>query len=134
MYLLNGSQGKVLRSMASCYLNEYQSKVCFTLLVTGRSKAVDVSRRSGVPQSKIYFVLESLEDRGLVKVDGTPKWYTPTDFSKFLRRVVRSKESEIASIRKFGVEVEKIVATMRPLATSYRRYRIFEPKYRRRSV
>lgn len=132
MYLLNGSQDRVLRMMRSCGLSEYESKVCFTLLVAGKSKAWDIYHRSGVPQSKVYFTLECLEDRGLVEVSGKPKEYSPTNFGRFLRKAIREKEREAKSIRRFGDEVNKIVKTMRPIAKSYRRYRVFEPKYRRR--
>lgn len=74
MFTLNGNQNKILKMLKKCGLNEYQSKAYFTLLITGKSKAWDLYKRSSVPQSKIYYVVEELKEKGLVEVEaGSPR-------------------------------------------------------------
>jgi len=48
-------------------LSEYQAKVYITLVISGQSKARDISQISGVPRPKVYETLKNLIDRGLVK-------------------------------------------------------------------
>jgi len=47
-------------------LNIYEIKVCLALLSRGISSAGEISEISGVPRSRTYDVLESLEKRGFV--------------------------------------------------------------------
>ena len=85
--------------MKKCGLNEYESKAYFTLLISGKSKAWDLYKRSSVPSSKIYYVVEELKEKGLVEVEGwKPKTISPKDFSKYLRNTIKTKQKEIKSL------------------------------------
>lgn len=47
-------------------LNEYESKVWISLLMKGVSSVGEIAETSGVPRSRVYDVLESLERKGFV--------------------------------------------------------------------
>lgn len=52
--------------------SSYESKVlAYLSLSRGRIKASDLSRATGIPRTKVYGVLEALEDLGLVRVTPT---------------------------------------------------------------
>ncbi len=54
-------------------LTEYEAKVYLALLNTHLSTATQASEKSGVPRTKIYAVLESLDSKGWVRVySGVP--------------------------------------------------------------
>jgi sugar-specific transcriptional regulator TrmB len=54
-------------------LTEYEAKTYLALLNTHLSTATGVSEKSGVPRTKIYSVLESLKNKGWVRVySGVP--------------------------------------------------------------
>ena len=133
MFVLNGNQKKILRLLKKCDLTEYQSKAYFTLLISGKSKAWDLSIKSSVPQSKIYYVVEKLRRKNLVEIEGwKPKMISPKDFSKYLRNTIKTKQKDIESLEKFGKEVSEIVYSLKPIAEKFEnKYRVFEPKYRR---
>ncbi len=53
-------------------LSPYESKVlAYLTLSRGQVKASDLSRATGVPRTKVYSALESLEDLGLVRISPT---------------------------------------------------------------
>ncbi|HUK84674.1 MAG TPA: helix-turn-helix domain-containing protein, partial [Candidatus Acidoferrum sp.] len=54
-------------------LTEYEAKTYLALLTTHLSTATRVSEKSGVPRTKIYSVLESLKNKGWVRIySGVP--------------------------------------------------------------
>ncbi|HYX56637.1 MAG TPA: helix-turn-helix domain-containing protein [Nitrososphaeraceae archaeon] len=62
---------KSRKAMESLGLTSYETKVYLSLLETGSMTASDISKRSGVPYSKIYEVLNSLEDKGWLESDSS---------------------------------------------------------------
>ena len=52
------------KAMENLGLTGYEIRVYLSLLETGYMTAADISRKSGVPYSKIYEVLNSLEEKG----------------------------------------------------------------------
>jgi sugar-specific transcriptional regulator TrmB len=52
-------------------LTSYEIRVYVSLLGSGSMTAADISKRSGVPYSKIYEVLNSLEDKGWLESDSS---------------------------------------------------------------
>src|SRR2546426_11402122 len=84
MFVLNGNPGKVLKVLGSCGLTEYESKAYFTLLLTDREKMWELSKKSSVPQSKIYLVMDSLKYKGLVDLSAEcPKTSSPRPFEPY---------------------------------------------------
>jgi len=68
MQVLNGKEREVVEMLRNYGLNGYEAKAYFALLVAGESKAGQLARKSLVPQSKIYEVLESLNDKGFAEL------------------------------------------------------------------
>jgi sugar-specific transcriptional regulator TrmB len=65
-------------SLTDMGLNEYQASALAYLMYLGETKATDLSKASGVPNARIYGVLEELSQKGLVIVrPGRPALYAP---------------------------------------------------------
>jgi sugar-specific transcriptional regulator TrmB len=60
---------KSRKAMESLGLTSYETKVYLSLLETGSMTASNISKKSSVPYSKIYEVLNSLEDKGWLEID-----------------------------------------------------------------
>ena len=79
-------------------LNTYESKAYETLIEHAEATAADISQHSGVPYGRIYDVLASLEQKGLVRVLPTStKRYTPASPER-LHELLREKQSELSSL------------------------------------
>ena len=135
MFVLNGNADRILQTLMSCGLTEYESKVYFTLLLTERLKMGELSRKSSVPQSKIYLTIDGLRDKGLVDVnDEMPKTAAPRKFEPYLGKAIKEKQKEISKMVHAGSLIKDMVDGLRPITVKYRdKYRVFEPKYRHRN-
>ena len=135
MFVLNGNADRILKTLKSCGLNEYESKVYFTLLLTERSKMGELSKKSSVPQSKVYWVVEGLRDKGLVDVsEEMPKIAVPRRFESYLSRAINKKQKEISNLIESGNSIRDTIYCLKPVAVKFRnKYRVFEPKHRRRT-
>jgi sugar-specific transcriptional regulator TrmB len=61
-------------------LKEYEAKVYVTLLLFGPLTSTDLSKLSKVPYSRIYDVIRSLEEKGLIEISNTrPRRYKAVD-------------------------------------------------------
>lgn len=133
MFVLNGNSEKIVGLLKKCGLTEYESKAYFTLLLTDREKMGNLCRRSGIPQSKIYWVVEGLESKGLVnQVNDFPKTVSALPLEPYLSMAINSKQKEIAEIVYRGKELQEITRALKPVAEKFKSYKVFEPKYRRR--
>ena len=69
---------KSRKAMESLGLTSYEMKVYLSLLETGSMTASDISKKSGVPYSKIYEVLNDLEDKGWLESNSSrPQKFFP---------------------------------------------------------
>ena len=69
---------KSRKAMESLGLTGYEIKVYIALAETGKSTASDISKKSGVPYSKIYEVLSGLEEKGWSESDSSrPQKFFP---------------------------------------------------------
>jgi HTH-type transcriptional regulator, sugar sensing transcriptional regulator len=69
---------KSRKAMESLGLTSYEIKVYLSLLERGSMTASDISKKSSVPYSKIYEVLNSLEDKGWLESDSSrPQKFFP---------------------------------------------------------
>lgn len=134
MFVLNGNADRIVKTLKSCGLTEYESKVYFTLLLTQRSKMWDLSKRSSVPQSKIYITVEGLREKSLVDVvEENPKTVAPRRFEPYLSRRINEKQREISDLIEAGNAVRDTIYGLKPIAVKYKdKYRVFEQKHRRR--
>jgi sugar-specific transcriptional regulator TrmB len=62
---------KARRAMENLGLTGYETKVYVSLLIDGAMTAQELSKKSGVPFSKIYEVVGRLEEKGWVESDGS---------------------------------------------------------------
>src|SRR6478672_5074742 len=103
---------KSRKAMESLGLTGYEIKVYLSLLETGSMTASDVSKKSGVPYSKIYEVLNSLEDKGWLESDSSrPQQFFPRSPSTALEAMRMRSENN------FRESQTTIVAELMPIYT-----------------
>ena len=69
---------KTKKAMEEIGLGSYEIKVYICLLENGSMTASEISKKSSVPYSKIYEVLNSLEDRGWIESNSSrPQKFFP---------------------------------------------------------
>ncbi len=96
----------VKRSLEKVGLTGYESEVYLTLVMEGALTAREASRRSGVPYSRIYDVLEGLEEKGWVQVrGGRPKLYAARPPSEAMRLVKLRLQREMEENEKRIIEI-----------------------------
>ena len=87
---------KSRKAMESLGLTSYEIKVYLSLLEQGSMTASDISKISGVPYSKIYEVLNSLDNKVWLESDSSrPQKFYPKSPSTALEAVRLQKENEI---------------------------------------
>ena len=81
-------------------LTTYETKAYTTLLLLGPSKAGKISKESGVPQSKIYSVLEKLEEKQLIEtLNGRPKEFKAVKPKFALLKLIQTREDELNKLK-----------------------------------
>jgi predicted transcriptional regulator len=98
-------------------LTEYERDALEHLLSLGRTTAPNLSEATGIPKARIYGVLESLADRGFIKIiPRRPKQYVPKPPDGILDRATENRRQQYES---FTQEIEGIrdefVSTFGPL-------------------
>jgi len=85
-------------------LTEYETTALEQLLSLGRTTAPNLADATGIPKARIYGVLESLADRGFIKVvPGRPKEYQPKAPGEILDRAI---ENSRQSYERFESDIE----------------------------
>jgi sugar-specific transcriptional regulator TrmB len=85
-------------------LTEYETTAIEELLALGRTTAPNLAEATGIPKARIYGVLESLADRGFIKViPGRPKEYQPKAPEEILDRAI---ENSRQSFEQFTADIE----------------------------
>ena len=74
-------------------------------------------------------------DKGLVDVsEEMPKIAVPRRFESYLSRAINEKQKEISNLIESGNSIRDTIYCLKPVAVKFRnKYRVFEPKYRRRT-
>jgi HTH-type transcriptional regulator, sugar sensing transcriptional regulator len=83
---------ELLQTLQSFGLTQYEAKAFMALVSTGSASAYQISKVSGIPRARIYDILESLIDRGLVMAEETNnggKTYQPLPVDAFLEQQKR---------------------------------------------
>jgi sugar-specific transcriptional regulator TrmB len=101
----------IVKQLQKVGLTEYEAKVYSSLLKDHLNSATKLSEKSGVPRTKIYSVLESLENKGWVKIhSGAPllfKAVRPDEiFEKMKRGYADLLESVNAMLDKEAIEMK----------------------------
>jgi len=73
-------------------LNEYEARAYYNLLFLGQGSAREVSKESGVPRTRVFDALASLESKGLIeKINESPKIWRALNPDLGLRGFIESK-------------------------------------------
>lgn len=96
---------ETVRQLMNLGLTKYEAKAYITLLMKGITTAYDLAKASGIPQPRIYDVMESLAEKGLIEIqDGRPRKYRPiepkTALNQLTRRLMESWQSLTGSLQK----------------------------------
>ena len=82
-------------------LTSYESAVLAALFQSQDVTALDISKDSAVPYTKIYVILNSLEKQGLIKTSlERPKRYFPERPTLVMRRLLRKEEKVVQTLHK----------------------------------
>ncbi|KTG10580.1 hypothetical protein AUR64_07875 [Haloprofundus marisrubri] len=90
-------------------LSDYQSRAYIALLIRGTSTAKQASSEANIPQSRVYDVLEELEELGFVTIQpGRPKKYGSVDPERAIAQYTRHKRAEfdekLSEVEELGAE------------------------------
>lgn len=78
----------VIEKLQRIGLTEYEAKAYLALLSTHLNTATKVAEKSGVPRTKIYMILESLANKGWVRIySGVPLLFKATDPGEVFERI-----------------------------------------------
>lgn len=88
-------------------LSEYESRAYLSVLQAGLTTAAEISEASEVPQSRVYGVLETLEEKGFITVQpGRPKKFGPIEPEHALNQYLQYKrenfEDTLSQTRSVG--------------------------------
>lgn len=98
----------MLQKMQELGLNGYEIRTYTDLLHNGAAKGGEIAKRSGVPQGKVYLVLHSLAEKGLIQVSqGKPQLFSPLDPEVALKAMVDERMAELALLKKSLVDDAK---------------------------
>lgn len=85
---------KILTEIQKLGFSQYESKAYLSLLQHSPVTGYELSKRSGVPRSMIYEVINKLIDRGAVyTIPSDPLKYTPVPAKELLKRVRRNLDA-----------------------------------------
>ncbi len=60
MQVVNGKEEQIVKALAEYGLCNYEARMFFSMLTIGEAKALTISRKASVPNSKTYEVLDIL--------------------------------------------------------------------------
>jgi sugar-specific transcriptional regulator TrmB len=90
----------VVEKLRQVGLTEYEAKAYLALLNTHLNTATKVSEKSGVPRTKIYSVLETLKNKGWVRVySGVPLLFKAVAPLKVFEKVKGDLEKVLESVQ-----------------------------------
>jgi sugar-specific transcriptional regulator TrmB len=98
-------------------LNEYQASALSYLIYLGETKATELSKASGVPNARIYGVLEELSQKGLVIFrPGRPVLYAPKSPNEVSEALISDAKAEISrkliTIESYRDEFTKVASEL----------------------
>ncbi|OLS26411.1 MAG: hypothetical protein HeimC3_09610 [Candidatus Heimdallarchaeota archaeon LC_3] len=89
-------------------LSNYEAKTYLNMLSMGLNTAKEISNESNIPFGRIYDILSSLENKGLVeKQDSRPKKYLANDPKIVMKNLLTIKNQELQQLTKHASVVEE---------------------------
>jgi sugar-specific transcriptional regulator TrmB len=125
----------VVEKLQQVGLTEYEAKAYMVLLNTHLSTATQVSEKSGVPRTRIYQTLESLQAKGWIRIiSGVPLLFkaietakvfekVKEDYAELLESVKTTLKNEVNImkekfvVKKFDISLEGLKAEIRKAKT-----------------
>jgi len=90
----------VVEKLKRVGLTEYEARVYLCLLKNHLNSGTKLSKKSGVPRTKIYAVLRSLQQKGWVKIySGAPLLFRAVDPNEVFERIKKEYEKFLESIQ-----------------------------------
>jgi len=90
----------VVEKLQQIGLTEYEAKAYLTLLKNHLNSATKLSEKSGVPRTKIYSVLESLERKGWIRIySGIPLLFKAVDPHNVFEKIKKNYDGFLESIQ-----------------------------------
>lgn len=134
MQVVNGNEEEVLAMLKEFGLCEYEARIYFTLLTIGEAKALTITRKASVPQSKAYSILESLKAKRFIDLSKAerPKEYRPKALETVLKIAIKEKQKEVRTLERSYHKLQRIIQTIAPIHSEYNSLRLFSPSYKRR--
>lgn len=101
----------LIENLKNYGFTEYESKAYAVIVGLGRGTAREICEISGVPQGRIYTVLNALADRGFVFIEeGTPTYYLAEDpaeiFTAIKEKYCSSIDGMIEDLKKLNYEAK----------------------------
>jgi len=99
----------LLRNLSKLGLTEREAKAYLYLLEHGKATAREISENTGIPSTKIYSVLKSLESKGWVRVESVerPLKYVPVPpevaVQEAVERELKETEKELKEVAKEAI-------------------------------
>lgn len=93
---------KIREIFENLEFTEYQSRIMSALIKNNEMTAQEISRESGVPYTKIYSVLGSLENRDYIKSNlERPKKYSTFPPEILCKKIKENKKKELKSLEEY---------------------------------
>lgn len=133
MFVLNGQASKGVEILRRYGLTRYESQAYFSLLLLGETDAKTLVEKSGIPQSKIYWVLMDLGRKQLVAItQAFPKKVVALPLEVYLSEYIRAKMEEIETLRGGRKKLRELIYKLKPVSVKHaENLQAFEPSYRR---
>jgi len=105
---------KLVETLKSFGLSEYEAKAILTLISKGELTAKEIAEHSGIPRTSVYDVMASLLNKGLVESYGKPLKFKALKVSDIISILSKKVENGLNLLKKElpvienAVEVEEI--------------------------
>ncbi len=112
----HGSRAEIAAALRGLGLSGYAADAFCTLARLPEANAGDLVARTGIPDSKIYYALDELAERGLVAVQGgKPKTYRAVPAREVARHLTRILEAKHDRER---AAVTRVASLLEPLESA----------------
>ncbi len=109
----------LIRDLKEFGFNEYEARSYLALTIYGPSTASSISNYSGVPQSKVYEVMRSLQKKSLIESwFSKPQKYKAIKLSETLKKIIKRKRENIQSLIIKGNNIIKNIKPYSPKSNS----------------
>lgn len=95
--------------LKSLDLSEYESKALASLINLKQATPKQIHEHSNVPQNKLYAILKSFENKGLLSsIPGEAKQYKLINLKSFINKRIAEKEEFLKQLKKSSEKIEDL--------------------------